>query len=155
MTEAALNVLTNASDEGLFLMVEGGAIDWASHGNSLNRLIEEQIAFNETIETVVDWVESESSWSETLVVVTADHETGYLTGADSDPAWAPIEGEEGELPDVSWHTGGHTNGLVPVYAQGAGASRILSYATEEDPVHGPYLENIDIAETVFDYWGHD
>lgn len=155
MTEAALNVLTNASDEGLFLMVEGGAIDWASHGNSLNRLIEEQIAFNETIETVVDWVESESSWSETLVVVTADHETGYLTGADSDPAWEPIEGEEGELPDVSWHTGGHTNGLVPVYAQGAGASRILSYATEEDPVHGPYLENIDIAESVFDYWGHD
>lgn len=153
MTEAALNVLTNASDEGMFLMVEGGAIDWASHANSLNRQIEEQIAFNETIETVVDWVERESSWDETLVVVTADHETGYLTGADSDPAWAPIEGAEGELPDVSWHTGGHTNGLVPIYARGAGASRILSYATNEDPVHGAYLENIAVAESVFDFWG--
>lgn len=155
MTEAALNVLTNASDEGMFLMVEGGAIDWASHDNSLNRQIEEQIAFNETVETVVDWVESESSWSETLVVVTADHETGYLTGPGSDPAWEPLEGAEGELPEASWHTGGHTNGLVPIYARGAGASRILSYATHEDPVHGAYLENIHVADAVFDYWGRD
>lgn len=153
MADSALNVLDHASDEGLFLMVEGGAIDWASHANVLHRQIEEQLAFNDTIASVVDWVERESSWSETLVVVTADHETGYLTGADSDPAWAPIDGERGDVPDVSWHTGGHTNALVPVYAKGPGATRLEYHATGDDPVRGAYLENIDIAETVFDFWG--
>ncbi|WP_103501056.1 MULTISPECIES: alkaline phosphatase [unclassified Streptomyces] len=153
MTKAALNVLDNASDEGMFLMVEGGAIDWASHANELNRQIEEQISFNQTIETVVDWVERESSWSETLVMVTADHETGYLTSTDSDPGWAPINGEKGELPEATWHTGGHTNALVPVYAKGVGAARIEHHARHEDPVRGDYLENIDIAEAVFDFWG--
>lgn len=153
MTNSALNILDNASDEGMFLMVEGGAIDWASHANVLNRQIEEQLAFNDTIESVVDWVERESSWNETLVVVTADHETGYLTGSDSDPAWSPIEGEQGELPEVSWHTGGHTNSLVPVFAKGPGATRLEYYASHEDPVRGAYLENIHLAWAVFDYWG--
>ncbi|WP_209312922.1 alkaline phosphatase [Streptomyces lonarensis] len=153
MASAALNILDNASEEGMFLMVEGGAIDWASHANELNRQIEEQISFNRTIETVVDWVERESNWAETLVVVTADHETGYLTSTDADPGWKPIQGEKGKLPRATWHTGGHTNALVPVYAKGVGATRIEQYARHEDPVRGAYLENIDIAETVFDYWG--
>lgn len=154
MTAGALNVLDHASDDGMFLMVEGGAIDWASHDNVLNRQIEEQLDFNETIETVVDWVERNSSWGETLVVITADHETGYLTGSGSDPAWDPITGDKGELPDVSWHTGGHTNSLVPVYAKGPGATRLEHYATFEDPVRGSYLENIHIAQAVFDFWGN-
>lgn len=155
MTEGALNVLDNASDEGMFLMVEGGAIDWASHANLLNRHIEEQLAFNEAIESVVDWVERESSWSETLVVVTADHETGYLTGADSDPAWGTIEGEQGAMPDASWQSTQHTNSLVPVYAKGPGATRLEYHATGVDPVRGAYLEIIDIPEAVFDFWGRE
>jgi alkaline phosphatase len=153
MTESALNVLDHASDQGLFLMVEGGAIDWASHDNALGRAIEEQLAFNEAVETVVDWVNRESSWRETLVVVTADHETGYLTGPGSDPAWRPMTGERGELPAAAWGTGGHTNSLVPVYAKGAGATRLRHYAGHRDPVRGAYLENIHIAEAVFDHWG--
>ena len=153
MTRSALNVLDHASDRGLFLMVEGGAIDWASHDNALNRQIEEQLAFNDAVETVVEWVERTSSWHETLVVVTADHETGYLTGPGSNPAWDPVTGEQGALPDVSWHTGGHTNSLVPLYAKGAGATRLEHYASHEDPVRGAYLENIHPARAVLDFWG--
>ena len=48
----------------------------------MNRLIEEQIEFDEAVDAVVDWVEAESSWQETLVVVPADHETGYLEHTD-------------------------------------------------------------------------
>jgi len=153
MTTGALNVLDNASDEGLFLMVEGGAIDAAAHQNALNRQIEEQIDFHETIDTVVDWVESESSWEETLVVVTADHETGYLTGAGSDPTWEPIEGAAGELPEAEYYTGGHSNALVPVFARGPGAEEIGAKAEHQDPVRGAYLDNTDIPAAIFETWG--
>nr|WP_281381955.1 alkaline phosphatase [Nocardiopsis mwathae] len=155
MASGALNVLDNASDRGMFLMVEGGAIDWGGHGNEMGRMIEEQLAFNEAIETVVDWVERESSWQETLVVVTADHETGYLAGpgAGADTGWTPLRGEAGGLPEHSWHTGGHTNSLVPLYAKGPGASRIDHHARHTDPVRGDYLENVKLAESVFDFWG--
>ncbi|WP_130798192.1 alkaline phosphatase [Streptomyces otsuchiensis] len=152
MTGAALNVLGNASDEGIFLMVEGGAIDWAGHANELNRQIEEQIAFDEAVSTVVDWVERESDWGETLVVVTADHETGYLTGPGSDPRWTPLGGGKGELPEAAWNSTDHTNSLVPLYAKGPGATRLAHAATGEDPVRGAYLENTRIAGTVFDLW---
>lgn len=153
MAAGALNVLDNASDAGLFLMVEGGAIDAANHQNALNRQIEEQLDFHEAIETVVDWVERESNWDETLVVVTADHESGYLTGAGSDPTWEPIEGAEGELPNAEYHTGGHSNHLVPVFARGPVADEIGANADKQDPVRGDYMDNVDIARTIFEAWG--
>ncbi|KTS03753.1 alkaline phosphatase, partial [Microbacterium testaceum] len=77
--QAALNVLEKDED-GFFLMVEGGAVDWAGHANQTTRIVEEQLAFNDSVEAVTDWVEANSNWDETLVVVTADHETGYLAG---------------------------------------------------------------------------
>lgn len=152
LTASALNVLDRNSDKGFFLMVEGGAIDWAGHENRTNRLIEEQLDFNRAVEAVVDWVERESSWRETLVVVTADHETGYLTGVGSNPNWTPIRGERGELPEAVWNGQDHTNSLVPLYAHGRGADALLRHATGRDPVRGRYLDNIDVAGVVFDYW---
>lgn len=153
MASGALNVLDSASDDGLFLMVEGGAIDAAAHQNALNRQIEEQLEFHETIDTVVEWVELESSWEETLVVITADHETGYLTGVGSDPAWEPIEGTEGQLPAAEYHTGGHSNALVPVFARGPGAEEIGARADQLDPVRGEHMDNVDIAGAIFEAWG--
>ncbi|MCP2330729.1 alkaline phosphatase [Actinoalloteichus caeruleus] len=153
MTTSALAVLENASDEGLFLMIEGGAVDWASHDNDTARVIEEQIDFNRAVEAVVDWVEESSSWHETLVVVTADHETGYLAGPGADPTWTPVIGSAGQLPHVSWHSGNHTNALVPLFAKGPGASRLEQHADNIDPVRGQYLNNTDVAKVVFDFWG--
>ncbi len=80
-TSAALTVLNRNSD-GFVLMIEGGAIDWACHSNSMDHLIGEMIDFNEAVQTVSDWVDDPvngSSWHNTLVIVTGDHETGYLT----------------------------------------------------------------------------
>jgi len=153
MAEGALNVL-DANDEGFFLMVEGGAVDWAGHANQTTRLVEEQLAFNAAVESVDAWVAENSSWDETMVIVTADHETGYLSGPGADPTWTPLTGEAGQLPEVSWHSGGHTNQLVPFYAKGAGSEAFTQRATSWDQVRGAYLDNTAIGETIFDALGH-
>lgn len=152
MTDAALNVLSNASDEGFFVMIEGGAIDWASHDNNTAGAVEEQVDFNRTIETVVDWVEENSSWDETLVVITADHECGYLSGPAANPAWTPVQGVQGGAPQVSWNSGGHTNHLVPVYAKGPGSELLAAAATGTDPVRGAYLDNADVGRVSNELW---
>lgn len=143
MTEGALNQLSTDSN-GFFLMVEGGAIDWAGHSNFTNHLIEEQTDFNDAVQSVVDWVETSSSWDETLVIVTADHETGYLAGVDANPDWTPMAGEQDRLPEVTWHSGNHTNALVPLFAKGAGADQLVAAADETDSVRGAYLDNTEM-----------
>jgi alkaline phosphatase len=55
MTKAALNIL-GQDEDGIFLMVEGGAVDWAAHANATGRIIEEQIDFNKSVKSAVDWV---------------------------------------------------------------------------------------------------
>jgi alkaline phosphatase len=154
-SQAALNVL-DKDDDGFFLMIEGGAVDWAGHDNSTTRVVEEQLDFNAAVETVDAWVEANSNWEETLVVVTADHETGYLAGPGAGGAegWTALDGAQGALPNVSWHSGGHTNALVPVYAKGAGSEILEKRATSWDVVRGAYLDNTDIGETIFDLLGH-
>ncbi len=153
-TKAALNVLEG--DEGFFLMVEGGAVDWAGHANQTTRVVEEQVDFNAAVAAVDSWVESNSSWDETLVIITADHETGYLTGPGAGAAtgWTPLTGEAGQLPQVSWHSGNHTNALVPFFAKGAGSDVLEARADQWDLVRGAYLDNTDVGKTVFDILGH-
>jgi len=160
MTQAALNVLDNDT-EGFYLMVEGGAVDWAAHDHQSGRLIEEQIDFNRAIEAVISWVEEHSSWNETLVIVTADHETGYLTGPGSGPAdpdnggkprWEPLTPQgQGKQPVMEWHASGHTNSLVPFFAKGAGSRALAEAADEVDPVRGRYLDNTEIAQVIFSF----
>ncbi|WP_149535646.1 alkaline phosphatase [Siccirubricoccus phaeus] len=163
MAEGALNVLSQDED-GFFLMVEGGAIDWAAHANDTGRLIEEQISFNETVDTVVNWVETNSSWEETLVVVTTDHGNGLLLGPDADVVpFQPVQNNgAGELPGVSWHTDNHTNELVPIWAQGAGAELLAEAANKVDPglanyayagLGQNYLDNTAVFDAMFGAMG--
>lgn len=151
MTLGALNVL-DQNDDGFFVMVEGGAIDWTGHANQTTRTIEEQMDFNDSVEAAVQWVDQNSNWDETLMIVTADHETGYLAGNGASPSegWTPMTGEAGQLPQVSWHSGGHTNALVPFYAKGAGSELFASRAANYDPVRGAYLDNTDVSKSTFD-----
>ncbi|WGH88050.1 alkaline phosphatase [Auritidibacter ignavus] len=149
LTDAALNVLEQ-NDEGFFTMIEGGAIDWAGHANATTGNLEEQIEFNDAVDTVVNWVEENSSWDETLVMVTADHETGFLSGPGAGTAWTQITGEAGQLPVGGWYSGDHTQALVPFFAHGAGADSVLNYVQGEDPVRGQYIDNTDVAKLSFD-----
>ncbi len=149
MTGGALNVLDNDRD-GFFLMVEGGAIDRAGHANQSGRMIEEEISFNKAVEAVVDWVNQNSNWGETLLIVTGDHETGYLTGPGTNPASKDlINNGAGNLPGMRWNSSSHTNSLVPFFAKGDAAGLFKRYADENDPVRGKYIDNTDIAKTIF------
>lgn len=152
LARGALNVLGRDPD-GLLLMVEGGAIDWAGHDNSAGRLIEEALAFDATVQAVVTWVEHESSWDETLVVVTADHETGHLTGPGPEGGWAPLTGTRGQVAANTWQSDEHTNSLVPLFARGAGAQQLVERADASDPVRGAYLDNTEVAQVVLDALG--
>ena len=151
MVEGALNVLDNDKD-GFFLMVEGGAVDWAGHSNTTPRVIEELTGFNNAVEAVVRWVEQNSSWNETLVIVTGDHETGYLTGPNSgtingSPEWTKPENRgKGKLPAAQWHIKGHTNQLIPLFAKGAGSELFKKYADEVDSVRGSYTDNAEVGQ---------
>lgn len=75
------NILDRASDDGFFTMVEAATIDSAAHHGELGRQIEAQVALNDTVEATVKWIEKNSSWEETTLIVTSDHETGNLWGA--------------------------------------------------------------------------
>ncbi len=149
MVNGALNVLDNDPD-GFFVMIEGGATDWAAHDSQLGLLIEEELAFDRAVDAVVSWVDTHSSWNDTMLVVTSDHETGLLNGPDSgvvadSPVWNPlVSNGKGTMPDGDWHTVGHTNSLVPIWVQGEPGKLLSSYVDGTDPKRGAYIDNTDI-----------
>ncbi|WP_329904723.1 alkaline phosphatase [Porphyromonas pogonae] len=102
--------LLSANKKGFFLMVEGSQIDDYGHSNDLDMLMQEMADFDRTIGAVMKWAEKNG---ETLVVVTADHETGGLTLVGGDLQKGEIKGK--------FSTGGHSGVMVPVYVYGPGA----------------------------------
>ena len=149
MAGGALNVLDN-NPKGFFLMIEGGATDWASHSNQKGRLIEEMKSFNDAIQTVVDWVNTRSNWNETLVIVTGDHETGFLWGTEP---FVPItDNGKDHLPVMNFNSTDHTNSLVPFFAKGAGCELYNGFADEFDSVRGPYIQNSEISQLIHFLW---
>ncbi len=150
---AALETLKK-NDNGYYLMIEGGAIDWACHDNNLERTIEEYVDFNHAVRDVVSWIEANSSFDETLLIITADHETGGLWG-DKGKFEPIVTKGKGQLPKAVYNTGGHSNQLVPLFAIGAGSGRFLELVDGCDskaaelytPLigwHGNYVENVDV-----------
>lgn len=167
MMRGAISVLTKDNDNGFFLMVEGGAIDHANHAQNINRSVLEHTAFAKAIDAAIDWVEKNSSWDETLMIITADHETGQLWGAgtfdddsendvfdegDTFNAFMPVENKgRGKVPGVQFAGKRHSNSLVPIWAKGPGAERFLDRARFVDKragefwkFSGRYVDNIDV-----------
>ena len=143
LAKAALNVLSQDPD-GFFVMMEtGGAVDWAAHSNQKGRLIEEQMAFNNSVQAVLDWLDAKGLRDDTLLIVTADHETGHLWGATG--AYTELSGTgTGVLANMYFNSGSHTNALVPLYATGPGAELFASLVDGADPVRGAYIDNTDV-----------
>lgn len=148
MARGAINVLKGG--DGFFLMIEGGAIDWAGHKQTYGRMIEEMIDFNGAIAAVIDWVSREGNWDDTLLVITADHETGRLSGPDG--ARDVENAGKGVLPKGGYLTRSHTNSLVPLFARGRGAEILKKYADEQDSVRGAYLDNTEVSKAIRDLW---
>ena len=155
MAGGALNVL-GRNPNGFFLMVEGGAVDWASHDGSVARMIEEMRDFNAAVQMVSDWIDIHDEWGETLLVVTGDHETGYLLGPESETGWTPIVNNGvGNVPGAKFYSGSHTNSLIPLYAKGPPEimKRFAEAADRIDLRRGPYLDNVELGRILLDLVG--
>lgn len=76
ITESAIESLSKDNDKGFFLMVEGGKIDWAAHANDATTTIREMLDFNKAVKRVYEFYKQHPD--ETLIIVTADHETGGI-----------------------------------------------------------------------------
>jgi alkaline phosphatase len=107
--EKALELLSQ-NQNGFFLMVEGSQIDWECHNNDIKGLVAEMQDFNDVLNAVLDFAEKDGN---TLVVVTADHETGGLVPMNND--------KEYPTTYAQWTWFDHTAVMVPVYAYGKGA----------------------------------
>ncbi len=160
MTNAALRVIER-NDKGFFLMIEGGAVDRAMHANNAGRMIEEFIEFSDAIQMVCQYLDQGThghTWANTLVVVTADHDHLFM-GSESDtiPHQPPVDRGKGVLPGTKFHSGSHSNQLVPLLARGCGAEGFRAAATRND-LHedssgrqfgrGPYLDQPQIHDVV-------
>jgi alkaline phosphatase len=139
MLEGRKEFLKNASsigmeflstgEDGFFLMIEGSQIDWAGHGNQAQYMIREMNDFDKTVHFVLDWAEQNG---ETLVIVTADHETGGFTlGA------AGSNGYDADYSVIqpTFASTNHSAALVPVFAIGPGAETFLGVYENTEIFH--------------------
>jgi alkaline phosphatase len=108
LTEKALEIL-NRNATGFFLMVEGSQIDWASHEHNEKDTIKQTIDFDKAVKAAKDFAERDR---QTLVIVTADHETGGLIVTAR---------ENSNTIELKWTSYGHSAMPVPVFAFGPGA----------------------------------
>ncbi|MEZ4829937.1 MAG: alkaline phosphatase [Bacteroidia bacterium] len=106
-----IDFLDKRSDKGFFMMVEGSQIDMGGHANNSDYIVSEMIEFDEVIGKVLDFAEADRH---TLVIITADHETGGL-GINAGSAMRQ------DLLKTRFTTSGHTAQMVPVFAYGPGA----------------------------------
>jgi len=120
LPEATMLAISHLSQnqEGFFLMVEGSQIDWAGHANDADYLVGEMLDFEKVIAAAMDFAEKDGN---TLVVVTADHETGGLAlGPKKSRPGQKIYTDYSEIEPV-FATGDHSATLIPVFAFGPGA----------------------------------
>ena len=111
----ALSVLEKDAPQGFFLMVESAIIDGYGHNNDSEGMIEEMHEFDQTLKALIAYVNKHPN---TLLVVTADHETGG-TGI----AYKSHEVNQPEGLHLNFSTKGHTGTVVPIFAYGAGAEK--------------------------------
>lgn len=97
---------------GFFLMVEGSQIDWACHSNDAESCVRQTLLFDEAVKVAIDFALADGR---TLVIVTADHETGGLTIPEGSLAGTDVK--------VKWSTKGHTGTPVPIFALGPNAEQ--------------------------------
>lgn len=101
----------DTENQGFFLMVEGSQIDWGGHSNDSDYIISEMIEFDQAIGAMLNFAQQDG---ETLVIVTADHETG---------GYAINNGSSMGQIDGAFTSDYHTADLIPVFAFGPGAER--------------------------------
>lgn len=122
-TEVGLQLL-QTNKKGMFLMIEGSQIDWGGHGNNTQYIVEEMIDFDKAIGRVLDFAEKDGN---TLVIITADHETGGFSVNKGDTKTGMVEGK--------FTTGSHTGVMIPVFAYGPGSEKFAGFYENTEIFH--------------------
>jgi len=119
-TNTAINILSN-NKKGFFLMVEGSQIDWGGHAGSTIYIVEDMLDFDRAVGKALEFAAGNK---QTLVIVTADHETGGMAIVDGNNETGMVKGE--------FPTGSHTGVMVPVFAYGPGAEQFTGIMDNTD-----------------------
>jgi hypothetical protein len=114
--------------------MEGSRIDHAAHVNNLANCIHETLEFDRSVKSIHSWMNDRE---DTLLLVTADHETGGLTVTNDNGA--------GRYPDVTWSTNGHTGIAVPLYGIGLNA-HLVTNATDHTNIHAVCISSAKVPE---------
>ncbi len=113
--------LLSAGAGGFFLMVEGSQIDWEAHDNETDKTIRQVIDFDAAVGLALDFAASHRG---TLVLVTADHETGGASVTKGRP--------DGSMVKVEWNSRNHTADSVLLLASGPGAEAFTGFQENTD-----------------------
>lgn len=145
MTRTAIDILS-LNPNGFFLVIEGGMIDIASHLHESQNVLDEVIGFDQAVKVGMEFGQSEEN---TLIIVTADHETGGMV-VNLIPNGKHYEDGPFYMPNgtefyISWLTGGHTAAHIPVSAIGLGTEKLFGI-NENTLVFDVMLEFLGIAK---------
>ncbi|MBI4356284.1 MAG: alkaline phosphatase [Gammaproteobacteria bacterium] len=142
----SLEILSQ-NEKGFFLMVEGGQIDWAAHNNDAGTLLHEMVKFDEAIKVVYEWAKGRE---DTLVILTADHETGgfglsYSRKDTPKPTVLPGKAFASKLYKPEFNFGAFAL-LDKIYQQGKSFEALFSEfdglpETAKNPMHLMHLVN--------------
>ena len=113
--------ILDKNDKGFFLMIEGSQIDWGEHKKNIDYTLSETLDFDNVVGNMLDFAENDG---ETLVIITADHETGGLT--------LPGGSLKNETVKAKFSTRNHTGVWVPVFAFGPGAEEFTGVMENTD-----------------------
>jgi alkaline phosphatase len=164
VVEATLSRLAIDPD-GFLAVFEQGDIDWASHSNHFSWMIGGVVDLSNAVTAAVAFIDKPGDridWNNTLVIVTADHATGYLRlnpdkrlGAGDLPTQVPSGGRYA-YPDgeITWGSAGHTNELVMVYARGGGIDLLKPYEGRGHP-GTRIIDQSDIFKVIRAFTGAD
>ena len=173
LTKAALNVLGKDPD-GMWLMIEGGDIDWSAHDNNMDNLIGTTLDFDKAVGSVIAWINANGGWADNELIVTADHDHYLTLNGDfptiarnakdvnginqltSDNTIAGSGQQWGTTANDKYGWGNHSNRPVPVYYQGPESSLLTAsigtgyeaYGKQVQGIPG-LIDQVDIAQTMF------
>lgn len=120
-TQMAIDYLSQRSKKGFFLMVEGARIDKEAHSNKLRETVAEMLDFDKAIEVAVKFAEKDGH---TLVIVSADHETGAVVVRKGDT--------DDNFVQSTFSSTGHSPMMVPLYAYGPHSRDFVGYQHNSD-----------------------
>ncbi|MFV0289384.1 MAG: alkaline phosphatase [Mangrovibacterium sp.] len=119
-TQKAIELISQ-NKKGFFIMIEGSQIDWGGHANNTNYIAQEMLDFDQAVGKALEFAAKDG---QTLVIVTADHETGGMALIGGNMQTGMVESE--------YITNDHTAVMVPVFSFGPGADKFTGIMKNSD-----------------------